>query len=231
MHPDLVVIALGTNDSGAGSGYGADVDAVMQLPARRPAGHLGPPAVAGVPPARHRPAGRVRSTPPSAAGPSCGSPTPTGSWPSTPSGSPPTASTTTPPATRPSATPSSPTWRRASGCRSPLPFRARRRRPGRRPPSGRHHVGRQPVDLPLPAVAAGVGMELDRPQRLLGCLRHPPVPAGRQDGRPPAPTGSPTRSPRSAGASPTSRVGTGRRRRPGPTKRPSAGTEAGGRRV
>ena len=34
LHPDLVVIALGTNDSGAGSAYGADVDAVMNsLPA------------------------------------------------------------------------------------------------------------------------------------------------------------------------------------------------------
>jgi lysophospholipase L1-like esterase len=31
VHPDLVVIALGTNDSGAGSGYGAEVDAVMNL--------------------------------------------------------------------------------------------------------------------------------------------------------------------------------------------------------
>ncbi len=113
IHPDLVVIALGTNDSGAGSAYGADVDAVMSsLPAGQQVIWVLPRRPASLQPGIGQLAASVYAA--------------VGRWPGLR-----VADTDgimslhpewvaadgihyNPPATRRSATPSSPTWRRAS---------------------------------------------------------------------------------------------------------------------
>ena len=111
---------------------------------------------------------------------------------------------------------------RAHPHRGPLRRGPAHDRPG---PAGRVRLRREPVRLPRLPVGARVALEPARPQPVLGRLRHPAVAARLQDGHAPAPTGAPTRSPRSAGASATSRTATARPAAPGATARATAGTD------